>query len=798
MKRRFFLCCLLAAGTGAAAAQVSEAARVIWNPQAAHSWKMGYPTGNGRLGALSLGAWPKETIILNEDSIWARKEAHYPKNAADVYQKIYRLALEGKYAEADEVFEKQLDPRFTPGPYEFAGHLLIEHVGAGKPSAVTNSLDLFSGLNRSTAVFEDGTMTREIVALRNRDLLAIHLSSTRRSGLHVRLSLVRPKDDQAKVSTKGGLLTLSAQAVGGGTRFRTAVLPLPGKGGKVLFHRDGTVELKGGKEALLLCTTVTDFNFADPDHPKTQWEKEAKALLDRSRKVSWTDLRDEAAAEMRGFMERCIVDLGATDPETAHKPTGERIAAYRDGGRDPDLEELLFQFGRYCLVASSRPGGLPANLQGLWSEGLTPPWEADYHLNINIQMNYWLAEPTGLSELHQPLLDLAAALPRYGKPMAEALGYTNGFCTGHAINAWPATWFSGGNACWAANLISGAWVVSHLMEHYRFSGDRRFLAEKAWPAMRENVAFLLDWITKDEKTGEWITGPDSSPENTFIYTDADGKKREASISCGTSHDLMLTWESLTDLIEAARILGREDDPVVRRAKEVLPRLAQAKIGPDGRLQEWREPFEEKEPGHRHLSHGYGFFPGHQYNFLEHPKMVEALKKSLDYRLSHGGGHTGWSRAWLINLQAVLLRPEKAYENLRALISKNINPNLFDMIYEAGERWPFQIDANFGYTAGVATMLLQSRIRLESGERVIQLLPAQPREWAKGEADGLRTRGGLTVKLRWTPERVDAVFQASRPGTFLVLCRGERRTLKLAAGECAVLRFPGKEKKPAAE
>jgi alpha-L-fucosidase 2 len=241
-------------------------------------------------------------------------------------------------------------------------------------------------------------------------------------------------------------------------------------------------------------------------------------------------------------------------------------------------------------------------------------------------------------------------------------------------------------------------------------------------------------------------------------------------------------------VEAAKILGYEKDPLVQQAKSILPNLAEAPIGSDGRLQEWHKPFEEKEPGHRHMSHGYGFFPGHQYNFMENPKMVDALKKSLDYRLSHGGGHTGWSRAWLISLQSVLLRPEKAYENLHGLIVGHINPNLFDLINHSGSNSPFQIDANFGYTAGVATMLIQSRIQLESGERVIQLLPALPKAWPAGSAKGLRTRGGLKIDLEWNPKGVEATLHADRTENFRICYRGEEKSLKIESGETIKLHF----------
>ncbi len=766
-----------------AASPGDDSSMVIRSDAPAKHWKMGYPVGNGRLGMLSLGAWPKEQLYLNEDSIWARAKNEYPPNTAAAIREVRRLANAGKYAEADKVFVKKLVTNYHPGSYEFAGIGVIEHRVAGAPNSVSNTLDLRTGLNRSVAEYSDGRIIREIIALRNRDLIAVHISTTRPHGLDFKLALEHPRD---QVVLAENALVLSGQAKGKGTRYESRLLLCPGPDGHI--KKEGSaLLLKGGKEALILFCACTDYNIRNPAVRLDHWQNKAAKILAAARAVPWDTLCAEGSKEMGSFMGRCTLDLGTSPADVAKLPTPARIERYRRGGTDLDLEEMLFQFGRYLLVASNRPGGLPANLQGLWSAGLTSPWAADYHLNINIQMNYWPAEPTGLSELHQPLLDLAIGLRPGGEAMASALGY-QGFCTGHAVNAWKTTWFSGNRPCWAANLISGAWLTAHMMEHYRFSGDKQFVAQKAWPQLKANCSFILDWLEREPGTGQWITGPGSSPENTFIYTDAQGKKRAASISCGTTHDLMLAWESLTDLLEAARVLGREQDALVQRAAKVLPELAQAKIGPDGRLQEWRKPFAEKNPGHRHLSHVYGFFPGHQYNILTSPKMVAAVKKSLDYRLAHGGGHTGWSRAWLINIEACLMRSEAAYESVRGLITEHINPNLFDMIGRPGTRGPFQIDGNFGYTSGLATMLLQSQIELPADTRVLWLLPALPKAWPTGSVAGLHARGGAMIDLHWNPKQVQAKIRAPRAGRFQVRCRNQVRHIELAAGQTVTLQF----------
>jgi alpha-L-fucosidase 2 len=311
-----------------------------------------------------------------------------------------------------------------------------------------------------------------------------------------------------------------------------------------------------------------------------------------------------------------------------------------------------------------------------------------------------------------------------------------------------------------------------MMEEYRYTQNVDFLRTKAFPAMEQNVRFLLSWLMREEKTHLWITGPGCSPENRFLY---GPENTPAAISLGTSHDLMLTWEGLSDYLEAAEILGISNK-LTAEAAAVLPELAEAKIGPDGRLQEWREPYGEVQPGHRHVSHAYGFFPGHQYDLINHPEKVAAIEKSLDFRLENGGGHTGWSRAWLINIEACLQRPNKAYANLRALLDHSINRNLFDM------HPPFQIDGNFGATSGIATMLLQSHIVTAQGERLIWLLPACPDAWSTGEVAGLKARGDVTVDLRWSEKVLNATVTAAVDGTYHFRHGPREQTVMLRAGK----------------
>ena len=749
---------------------------VVSSDRPAQEWDEGYPIGNGRLGLLTLGSYPTDQLYLNEHSIWARQETTIPEDAAQTMKEVRALAVAGRLKQAEDLYtDKLMKPVWRPASYEFAGRAELTHVGLQAPLSVRNTLDLATGLSRSEARYEDGVIVREAVALRDRDVVAVHLSTTRPEGLHVKLSLHHPRDP---VTVQGDRLVLTGQGAGGGTKFQSELWLRPGIGGKVQAN-DGALELRGGQEALLVYNCATDYHLGDPDHPLETWTGKNNQGFDRVKTAAWDGLRTEAQAEMRGFMERFWIDLGDTPEQAKTLTTPERIERYATGKPDPGLEVLLFEFGRYCAVASNRPEALPNNLQGLWSKDVVAPWSGDYHLNINLQMNYWPVEATGLPELHRPFLRLIAHLQPGGQRLAAGLGY-EGFAVCHAVNAWYQTWFSGGKARWAASLMNGAWITAHVMEHYRYGGDRAFLREHGWPLIQANARFVLSWLHQDKQTGQWITGPGTSPENTFIYEE-NGKKIEASVSCGTTHDQMLAWESLADLIEAAEALGIENS-LVARARTVLPDLAQGQIGPDGRLQEWQMPFEELNPGHRHVSHAYGFFPGRQYNAIEHPRYTQAVEKSLDFRLANGGGHTGWSRAWLINIEATLQRPEAAYKNLRTLLSKLVNPNLFDM------HPPFQIDGNFGFTSGVTTMLMQSHIRLDAGPRVLWLLPALPEAWPRGEVRGLRARGGAVIDIVWSPDAAQTTITATRAQTYQVRCRGEVRQLEMEEGDQVTLEF----------
>lgn len=494
-----------------------------------------------------------------------------------------------------------------------------------------------------------------------------------------------------------------------------------------------------------------ELNLKGRDYLSLTRESIAKA-----EKKSFESLYQAHRNEYAAYFDRASFQL-TESPDTL--ATDVLVAEAKAGKINPHLYELMFQYGRYLLISSSRPSTMPANLQGIWANKLQTPWNGDYHTDVNIEMNYWSAEVTNLSEMHLPMFDLIASLVAPGTKTAQTQYQKKGWVVHPITNVWGYT-SPGEYASWGMHTGAPAWICQHIGEHYRFTGDKDFL-RKMYPVLKGAVEFYMDWLVTDPKTGKLVSGPAVSPENTFVAPDGS----QCQISMGPTHDQQTIWQLFDDFAMASEAL-QINDAFTQEVADAKGRLLETRIASDGRIMEWAQEFPEAEPGHRHISHLFAVHPGSQINLLQTPELAEAASKSMDYRISHGGGHTGWSSAWLISQYARLHRAEKAKESLDKVLEKSLNPNLFTQCP------PFQIDANFGTTAGIAEMLLQSYI-YEQGAYIIQLLPSLPEGWKNGKFSGLKARGGFEVSVEWKDGvMVRAEIKSLLGNPFRVWYRGE--------------------------
>jgi len=725
---------------------------VLWYNQPAREWEEALPLGNGRLGVMVFGDTATERIQLNDDSMWPHDLGwDEPEGTSKELEKIRMLLKDGKNRAADKLFVEKFSNQRIVRSHQTLGdlHIDLDHKNI---SEYRRELNISKAI-ATVSYKSDGDLIREkILVSHPHQAIVLEIISEAKEGLNGKVQLSRPDDEghptvtvttneegllimQGEVTQRSGMFFSKPFPILDGVKFETC-LKIDHKGGKIVRGED-YLELKKVKKAILYL--VSNSSYYHKGYPEQN-----KMDLAALEGIDLKTIENEHIRDHQDFYNR--VELKITDQNLDTIPTDERIARIKTGEVDPGLEALLFQYGRYLLIGSSRVGTNPANLQGLWNEHITAPWNADYHLNINLQMNYWLADVTQLGELNMPLFDYIDRLVENGKVTAKKNFGCSGTFFPHATDLWAPTWMRAATAYWGCSMGAGGWMMQHYWQHFEFTRDTTFLKERAFPAMTEMARFYSDWIVEDPRDGTLISSPSTSPENRYI----NPAGKHVATCMGGAMDQQVIAEVFDNYIEACSILDIEDDFLIKVKQQRAQLRSGFVLGSDGRILEWDREYEEPEPGHRHMSHLYGFHPGTAVTQSGTPEIFEAVRRTLDYRLDHGGAGTGWSRAWLINCSARLLDGEMAHEHIQLLFQKSMYDNLFD------GHPPFQIDGNFGYTAGIAEMLLQSH-----EENIIRILPALPSKWQSGHVTGLQARGGLTFDIFWSQHTLEKVIITSR-------------------------------------